>query len=97
MIFTNGLSAPEGPVALPDGTWLIVEGGADRGCVTHIGVDGSTRRRQEDRAAKRTCRGFAWSNTGRGIEASFAGPVDYGRKVRGGSNWLRRGAFPVPE
>jgi len=44
MIFTNGLSAPEGPVALPDGTWLIVEGGAERGCVTHISADGSTKR-----------------------------------------------------
>jgi gluconolactonase len=44
MIFTNGLSAPEGPVALPDGTWLIVEGGAERGCVTHIGADGWNKR-----------------------------------------------------
>jgi len=44
MIFTNGLSAPEGPVALPDGTWLIVEGGAERGSVTHISADGSTKR-----------------------------------------------------
>jgi gluconolactonase len=44
MIFTDGLSAPEGPVALPDGTWLIVEGGAERGCVTHILADGKTKR-----------------------------------------------------
>lgn len=44
MVFANGLSAPEGPVALPDGTWLIVEGGADRGCVTHISADGKTKR-----------------------------------------------------
>jgi gluconolactonase len=44
MIFTTGLSAPEGPVALPDGTWLIVEGGAHRGCVTHISADGQTKR-----------------------------------------------------
>jgi len=43
-IFTTGLSAPEGPVALPDGTWLIVEGGAERGCVTHISADGKTKR-----------------------------------------------------
>lgn len=43
-IFTSGLEAPEGPVALPDGTWLIVEGGANRGCVTHISPDGSTKR-----------------------------------------------------
>ncbi len=43
-IFTTALSAPEGPVALPDGTWLIVEGGSNRGCVTHISPDGSTKR-----------------------------------------------------
>lgn len=43
-IFAIGLSAPEGPVALPDGTWLIVEGGADRGCVTHISADGATKK-----------------------------------------------------
>jgi gluconolactonase len=44
MIFTTGLSAPEGPVALPDGTWLIVEGGAERGCVTQISADGAAKR-----------------------------------------------------
>lgn len=43
-IFADGLSAPEGPVALSDGTWLIVEGGAERGCVTHINADGRTKR-----------------------------------------------------
>jgi gluconolactonase len=40
MIFATGLSAPEGPVALPDKTWLIVEGGAGCGCVTQISADG---------------------------------------------------------
>jgi gluconolactonase len=44
MVFADGLSAPEGPVALPDGTWLIVEGGAGRGCITHISVDGKAKR-----------------------------------------------------
>jgi gluconolactonase len=44
MIFSGGFSAPEGPVALPDGTWLIVEGGADRGCVTQISADGEDKR-----------------------------------------------------
>jgi len=44
MIFSTGLSNPEGPVALPDGSWLIVEGGAQRGCVTHISVDGQAKR-----------------------------------------------------
>jgi gluconolactonase len=43
-IFTTGLSAPEGPVALADGSWLIVEGDAERGCVTHISADGQTKR-----------------------------------------------------
>jgi len=43
-VFARGLSAPEGPVALPDGTWLIVEGGAERGCVTHISADGNIKR-----------------------------------------------------
>ena len=43
-IFTTGLSAPEGPVALADGTWLIVEGGAERGCVTHISADGKAKK-----------------------------------------------------
>src|ERR1700748_1854917 len=40
MIFATDLGAPEGPVALPDGTWLIVEAAADRGCVTHLSADG---------------------------------------------------------
>ena len=44
MIFANGFNAPEGPVALPDGTWLVVEGGADRGCVTQISADGHDKR-----------------------------------------------------
>src|SRR5579862_1562107 len=43
MIFARDLRAPEGPVALPDGTWLIVEGGAERGCVSHLSADGQTR------------------------------------------------------
>ncbi|HMN59097.1 MAG TPA: SMP-30/gluconolactonase/LRE family protein [Anaerolinea sp.] len=44
MIFARGLSVPEGPVVLPDGSWLCVEMGADRGCVTHISPDGKGRR-----------------------------------------------------
>ncbi len=43
-VFASGLSAPEGPVALADGSWLIVEGGAERGCVTHISPDGKTKK-----------------------------------------------------
>lgn len=44
MVFATGFMAPEGPVALPDGSWLIVEGGAERGCVTHISPDGQNKR-----------------------------------------------------
>jgi gluconolactonase len=44
MIWARDLQNPEGPVALPDGTWLLVEGGADRGCVTHLSADGRTRK-----------------------------------------------------
>ncbi len=44
MIFANDVRNPEGPVVLPDGGWLIVEGSADRGCVTHLSRDGKTRR-----------------------------------------------------
>jgi len=44
MIFAAGFSSPEGPVALPDGSWLIVEGGAERGCVTQISSDGQQKR-----------------------------------------------------
>src|ERR1700722_15997712 len=43
-IFTTGLSVPEGPIALPDGSWLVVEGGAGRGCVTQISPDGLSKR-----------------------------------------------------
>lgn len=44
MIFASGLQNPEGPVALPDGSWVIVEGSAERGCITQISADGATRR-----------------------------------------------------
>ena len=43
MIFAGDLGAPEGPVALPDGTWLVVEAAAHRGCVTHLSADGRTK------------------------------------------------------
>jgi gluconolactonase len=44
VIFARDLQNPEGPVALPDGTWLIVEGGAQRGCVSHLSANGQKRR-----------------------------------------------------
>jgi gluconolactonase len=43
VIFSVDLLDPEGPVALPDGSWLFVEGAADRGCVTHLSADGRAR------------------------------------------------------
>ena len=44
MVFATGLVAPEGPVALPDGTWLIVAGGTELGRITHISTGGETKR-----------------------------------------------------
>lgn len=43
MVFAEDVQQPEGPVALPDGSWLIVEGSADRGCVTRLSQDGRSR------------------------------------------------------
>jgi gluconolactonase len=43
MIFAGELGAPEGPVALPDGTWLVVEASGSRGCVTHLSADGRSK------------------------------------------------------
>ncbi len=45
MIFASDLSVPEGPLLLADGSWLVVEMGPDRGCVTHVSADGQTKRR----------------------------------------------------
>ena len=42
MVFAEGLSVPEGPVVLEDGSWLVGEMGEDRGCVTHISSDGKS-------------------------------------------------------
>jgi gluconolactonase len=44
MIFTSGLGFPEGPVVLPDGSWLVVEMEAELGCVTQISPNGLTKR-----------------------------------------------------
>jgi gluconolactonase len=44
MIFASGLNTPEGPVSLRDGSWLLVEMGEGRGCITQISPDGSSRR-----------------------------------------------------
>lgn len=44
MRLTSAVSEPEGPVALPDGTWLVVEMSPDTGRVTHLEADGTRRR-----------------------------------------------------
>lgn len=40
MIFATGLDAPEGPLLLDGGDWLVAEMGPERGCVTRLGPDG---------------------------------------------------------
>ena len=40
MFFARGLAQPEGPILLPDGSWLVTEMGAERGCITHITAQG---------------------------------------------------------
>jgi gluconolactonase len=44
MIFSSGLSFPEGPVVLRDGSWLVVEMGTQPGCITEISPDGQHKR-----------------------------------------------------
>jgi len=44
MIYATDLGEPEGPVSLPDGSWLCVEMDPGRGCITHLSPDGRERR-----------------------------------------------------
>ena len=44
MIFATDLGSPEGPVLLPDGSFLVVEMNLDRGWVARISPDGRTKR-----------------------------------------------------
>jgi gluconolactonase len=44
MVFVSDLGEPEGPVCLADGSWLVVEMAAARGCVTHLSADGTSKR-----------------------------------------------------
>jgi gluconolactonase len=41
VIFAAPLDSPEGPVCLPNGSWLCVEMGEARGCITKISPDGN--------------------------------------------------------
>jgi gluconolactonase len=43
-VFARDLGFPEAPVLLPDGSFLFVEMSPDKGCVTHISQDGTSRR-----------------------------------------------------
>lgn len=43
-IFVRDFVLPEGPVALPDGSWLVVDLAPERGCVTHISREGQDKR-----------------------------------------------------
>ena len=44
MNFVEGIKEPEGPVVLPDGSWVCVEMSPDTGRVTHISKDGKSKR-----------------------------------------------------
>lgn len=44
MIFADNLGVPEGPVALADGKWLVVEMEPERGCVTLLDREGRVER-----------------------------------------------------
>lgn len=44
MIFADNLGVPEGPVALPDVRWLVVEMAPERGCVTLLDEGGRIER-----------------------------------------------------
>lgn len=43
-VFAESLNEPEAPVLLPDGSWLVVEMGPEKGSITHISADGKTLR-----------------------------------------------------
>ncbi len=83
MIFATGFSNPEGPVALPDGTLLIVEGGAGCGCVTHVSADG-----QRNRVIKKTGRPNGLAALGAASPAAVPLPVRYAVEHRSGVNRL---------
>ena len=45
MILIDDLGLPEGPVLLPDGSWLVTELHPDRGCITRFDINGQNRSR----------------------------------------------------
>lgn len=44
VVFAENLNEPEAPVLLPDGSWLVVEMGPEKGSITHISADGKSQR-----------------------------------------------------
>ena len=67
MVFAQNLSAPEGPVLLPDQSWLIVEMGPDKGSA-EMGPDRRTAGRAEQGSTKLRSRAT------RMVTAGDAGP-----------------------
>ena len=90
MIFAGDLGAPEGPVALPDGAWLIVEAASERGCVSWLSADGRSKSviRQTGRP-----NGLAVDAAGVIWVAESKVPsllrTDHGRQMRSGCRWMR--------
>ena len=95
MIFSSGLNFPEGPVALQDGSWLVVEMEGQPGSVMQIGPDGQTRRviaktdRPNGLAIDRS--GFVWvadSLRSALLRVSLDGKVDVIATACGGEPFL---------
>jgi gluconolactonase len=42
-VFARGLGSPEGPLLLPDRSWLLVEMAPDKGSITRLSADGTDR------------------------------------------------------
>jgi len=83
MIFATDVHEPEAPVCLPDGTLLCTEMAPDRGCVSHLGADGRSKRiiattgRPNGLAVDRA--GFIWvaeSKTPALLRLTFDGKVE---------------------
>jgi gluconolactonase len=43
-VFAKEFGLPEGPVLMPDGSFLFVEMTPDKGCITHVAADGKSRK-----------------------------------------------------
>ena len=81
MIFADGLGKPEGPVLLPDRSWLVAEMAPQRGCVTHISPDG---RRKHPVARTGRPNGLAVDRNGTVWIAESLNPPSLQRLTMGG-------------